>query len=287
MTTVPNPFLDPALVHGGLYDEPGRLARRTSALHKAKTAGGHAAQVAAELAADQLPSGQRPTVLDIGCGRGTSTRVLADRLRPARLVALDASAALLREARSLTNTSLVRVAHVAGDFHRLPLPDCCCHLVLAAFCLYHSTQPAAVIREIARSLTPEGIAVLVTKSLDSYRELDDLVAASGLDKQAANRRSLYAAAHGDNLPGLTAAALDVRRIVHHQHRFRFADLGHTAEYLATSPKYHLPEGLRDDHAALARALRARLPDRAVTTTSTVTYVVAGRSWDNEVLQGEP
>jgi SAM-dependent methyltransferase len=286
MAPAPNPFLDPDLVRGKLYDDPRRMTRRTSALHRAKITGDHAAHVAAELAADHLLAGHQPTVLDIGCGRGTSTRALAARLRPALLIALDASTALVREARSLATANLARVAYVTGDFHRLPLLDCCCHLVLAAFCLYHSPQPAVVIREIARCLAPEGIAVLVTKSLDSYRELDVLVAASGLDEQAANRPSLYAAVHSDNLPDLTAAALDVRQVVHHEHRFRFADLGHAAEYLATSPKYHLPEGLHGNPAVLARALRARLPDQPVTTTSTVTHVVAGRSWDNLAFRSE-
>jgi SAM-dependent methyltransferase len=120
----------------GAHDDPRRLTRRTSAVHRAKITGRHAAHVAAELAADHLLAGHRPTVLDIGCGRGASTRALAARLRPALLIALDASTALVREARSLA-PSVARVAYVTGDFHRLPLLDCCCHLVLAAFCLYH------------------------------------------------------------------------------------------------------------------------------------------------------
>ena len=58
--------------------------------------------------------------------------------------------------------------------------------------------------------------------------------------------------------------------------FRCTGLDHLAIYLATSPKYPLPPHLVGDRAALATALRRRIPDEPVTTTSTLAYIFAAR-----------
>ena len=79
MRTGANPFTDPAEVQGPLYATAGRLASRTSALHRARVGGRHAAVVIADLTAESVPSGA-PIIADIGCGRGTTTCVLAARL---------------------------------------------------------------------------------------------------------------------------------------------------------------------------------------------------------------
>ena len=200
--------------------------------------------------------------------------MLADKFPCARIAAIDLSAALLTVARSRTAAS-GKAAAVRADFHRLPLADRCCDLIVAAFCLYHSPDPASVITEIARCLTDKGTAVIAVKSADSYRELDRLVAASGLDPAAESRPSLYQAAHSGNITALAETRLAVRRAVHETHRFVFPTLGDAAEYLATSPKYDLPPALAGSADALAAALAARLPGQPVTATSVVTYLVAG------------
>jgi hypothetical protein len=64
----------------------------------------------------------------------------------------------------------------------------------------------------------------------------------------------------------------VRRVVHQRHIFRFTDLAHLAAYLVTTPKYQLPAEIAADPRQLAAAMRSRLGERTVTTTSTVTYV---------------
>jgi ubiquinone/menaquinone biosynthesis C-methylase UbiE len=265
-----NPFLDPAR-QGELYGSSARLTGRSSALLRAKVVGRPVPETIAALAATHLVGDLR-LVLDIGCGRGTSSRVLAERLHPQRLVGLDASPALLAEARRRTT----QVHFVRGDFHYLPLPDVSCALAVAAFCLYHSPHPQHVVAEIARVLAPDGLTILVTKSLDSYRELDTLVAAAGLDPYAARRESLYTAAHSGNLATLARTALDVIAVEHEAHRFTFTGLDHAAEYLATNPKYRLAPGLYGNPGALAAALREGHPgpDGPVTTNSVITYVVA-------------
>ncbi|WP_422738626.1 class I SAM-dependent methyltransferase [Micromonospora sp. WMMD729] len=267
-----NPFLDPTLVHGDLYRGNGRLADRTKALHRAKISGSDVADTIAGLLAARVPTGA--TVLDIGCGRGTTTLRLADRLRPRQLIAVDASTALLRTTRDRLGDSGPLGSVVCADFHHLPLPDSLADAAVAAFCLYHSPTPDLAVAEIARCLRPGGTAALVTKSLDSYAELDRLLQAAGLDPDATSRPSLYESFHSGNLHTITATHLTVLDIQHEEHIFHFADATHLARYLATTPKYRI--ALTGGNPALAAALQQRLAPPPYTTRSTVSYAVAVR-----------
>jgi SAM-dependent methyltransferase len=270
-----NPFTDPGQVRGALYASADRMARRTSALHRARVSGRHAAAVLCDLA-EQAPGTETGLIADLGCGRGTITRMLAERLPMARVLGTDLSAALLMAARQrLAGTG--RAALIRTDFHRLPFPHDSCNLVIAAFCLYHARSPTSVIAEIARCLVPGGTAIIAVKSADSYQELDQLMAKSGLDPRAESRPSLYQAAHSGNIESLASASLDVRQVTHETHQFLFPALTDAADYLSTSPKYDLPPGLAADPAALAAALRQRMVDEPVTATSIVTYLTAVRA----------
>jgi SAM-dependent methyltransferase len=274
MRSAPSPFTDFQQVSGPLYASPDRIARRTSALHRARVTGRHAAEVIADLAAEAAgPSAG--VVVDLGCGRGTATCLLAQRLPRSRVVAVDLSAALLVVARSRVPDPTRAIA-VRADFHRLPFRECSWGLAVAAFCLYHSPAPERVISEIARCLAPGATVIIAVKSADSYRELDQAVAASGLDPAALARPSLYHAAHSGNIEQIAAGNLAVRQVTHETHRFTFPSLADVADYLATSPKYDLPAALASNPAALGAALRQRLPDAPLTTTSVVTYLTARR-----------
>jgi SAM-dependent methyltransferase len=267
-----NPFLDPALVHGDLYRTGERLAERTRALHEAKVAGRDVAEVIADLLARRTLPGA--VVLDIGCGRGTSTLRIAARLRPRRLIAVDASVELLDIVRTRLAEAGAAGSVICADFHHLPLLRPVADAAVAAFCLYHSPTPATAVAEIARCLRPGGVAVLVTKSLDSYAELDQLVQAAELDTDAARRPSLYGSFHSGNLLEIAASHLTVLDVLHEQHVFEFAGVTQLARYLATTPKYRIrpADGLAD----LAAILRERLPAPPYLTRSTVSYALAAR-----------
>lgn len=267
-----NPFTDPAWVRGALYGSAVRMARRTGALHRARVSGRHAAAVIGELARE-APGTDAGLIADLGCGRGTTTRLLAELLPRAKVIGADLSAALLTAAmQRMTGTG--RATLVRADFHQLPFLNHSCNLVVAAFCLYHARSPESVITEIARCLVAGGTAIIAVKSADSYRELDQLVARSGLDPAAETRPSLYQAAHSGNIESLAAASLDVRQVIHETHRFVFPAFADVAEYLSTSPKYHLPPGLPGHPAALTAALRQWATDEPVTAASVVTYLTA-------------
>ncbi|TMR99491.1 class I SAM-dependent methyltransferase [Nonomuraea basaltis] len=263
-----NPFLDPNSIRSNLYGDAARITQRTTALRRAKTAGRHPADVIADLAS----TGPRGTVVDIGCGRGTTTLTLAQRLAPPRLIGFDQSAALLTvAARRLAGHGCVEF--LQGDFHAIALADASAMVTVAAFCLYHSPCPASAVAEIARCLAPGGISITVTKSADSYQTLNEAITASGLDPGAGDRPSLYATFHSRNQADIVAGSLQVQQVIHDEHRFRFADADHIAAYAATTPRYELP----GTPAEIAERLKASIGNGPLETTSTVTYVVATRS----------
>jgi len=276
LTAAPNPFTDPDLINGPLYGDAARLAQRTTALHRARVSGRHAGEVIADVAAAAVRTTGRPMIADLGCGRGTTTRLLASRLPAAAIVAIDLSAAMLDTARGRLAGISCNVSHVRADIHRLPFRDEYCDVIVAAFCLYHSAVPESVIAEIARCLRDGGTAILAVKSRDSYHELDELMAAAGIDPEAASRPSLYETAHSSNITELTATTehLVIEQVISETHRLTFPTLADAARYLATSPKYGLPAG--ENPAALALSLEQQLPEQPVTTTSVVTYLMATR-----------
>jgi SAM-dependent methyltransferase len=265
-------FTEPAL--SAFYGTADRLTARTSALHAAKTVGEDATETIMSLAMRHARNGI--TVCEIGCGRGTTAVALATRLAPMVLIALDQSAALLGVTRSRFAAAGCAAATVRADFHRLPLRDASTHLIIAAFCLYHSRHPQTVLAEVRRCLVPGGAAVLATKSADSYRQIDALIADSGLDPAAAGRPSPWATFHSGNAAALTDSVLPVHEVVHQRHEFLFSDLDQLAAYAITSPTYRLPEALTADPGRFAAELRRRVADQPVTATSTITYLTAIR-----------
>ena len=73
------------------------------------------------LVLDRLPLDGRERVLDAGCGSGRVTELLAARLPRGRVVALDASAAMIDAARSRLAPFGDRIEYVVADLGR-PLP---------------------------------------------------------------------------------------------------------------------------------------------------------------------
>lgn len=264
-----NPFLNGADVRA-LYATPDRIATRTHALRTARIAGAPATGVIADLAEGLLPS-QHLHIADIGCGRGSTTLELARRIPTAQITALDLSPTLVSVAAGRLSEFGHASPGLSADFRALPFRTGSLTLVVAAFCLYHAPDPSQVLTEIRRCLTPDGAVIIATKSLDSYTELDHLVAATNLDPDATRGPSLYDTFHSDNAPELVADQFAIENLRHDEHRFRFTDEAHLARYLATNPKYRLPAGLRDPHTLTSELQRCRA-EVPIVATSTVTYI---------------
>jgi ubiquinone/menaquinone biosynthesis C-methylase UbiE len=94
-------------------------------------------------------------LLDVGCGPGTITVEFADRLAPARVVGLDASAEVI--AKASTDFARPNLAFVTGDAYALPFEDASFDIVHTHQTLHHVADPVAVLREMRRVAKPGGI----------------------------------------------------------------------------------------------------------------------------------
>ncbi len=102
-------------------------------------------------------------VLDAGCGSGLVARMVAERVRPGRVVGLDSQPGMARVAAGLARPrDGAGLAFVAGDIRRLPLPDGTFDAVWSSFALaYVARHPERVVAEFARVTRPGGLVAVV------------------------------------------------------------------------------------------------------------------------------
>lgn len=251
----------------GLYRDEQRVAQRSASLRAAKVAGDSPIDSVIDLV--DAYARPHPAILEVGPGRGSLLLRLLDRRSPKRVVAVDRSQAMLDAIARRDHTG--RAELLCGDFHQLPQASGSFDVVIAAFALYHSSRPVAACRELLRVCTDDGRLVAVTKSADSYRELDELVAGSGADPAATSGASLYASFSSETAFEIIAAA---GTVIHHhatEHVFHFEDPVQAATYAVTVPKYRCHGAAAEPVAA---ALRTCWPRDGLRMTSTVTYLVA-------------
>jgi SAM-dependent methyltransferase len=99
-----------------------------------------------------LPSVAGLQVLDLACGEGHNTRLLAD--RGADVVALDISERFIRAAASHTSSG---IRFVIGDGAELPFVSESFDAVTAFMSLMDIAEPERTLQEIARVLRPGGL----------------------------------------------------------------------------------------------------------------------------------
>ncbi|WP_049574254.1 class I SAM-dependent methyltransferase [Streptomyces sp. SBT349] len=148
----------------------------------------HRWRTAENSAAHLLPR-LRPglSLLDVGCGPGTLTADLAERVAPGAVTALDHAPGILQEARATVEGRGVEgVDFRVGDVHALDLPDASFDVVHAHQVLQHVTDPVGALREMGRVCRPGGV-VAVRES--DYAAMTWYPRVPGLDEwQALYRR---------------------------------------------------------------------------------------------------
>ncbi len=96
-------------------------------------------------------------VLDLGCGPGHTTAMLAEAFPSALVVGIDTSPAFVAEA-AWSGSRRCRFA--VGDVTRTPLPCAPADLVYGRFLLVHLPDPRATVAAWAHELAPGGMVVV-------------------------------------------------------------------------------------------------------------------------------
>jgi ubiquinone/menaquinone biosynthesis C-methylase UbiE len=103
-----------------------------------------------------LQAGMR--LLDCGCGPGTITIGLAERVAPGEVIGMDRESSQLDIARELAAGQGPAIDFQPGSAYRLPFPDHSFDAVFSHALLEHLKQPVEVLREFHRVLRPGGVA---------------------------------------------------------------------------------------------------------------------------------
>jgi ubiquinone/menaquinone biosynthesis C-methylase UbiE len=115
---------------------------------------------------------QNHVVLDLGCGKGTQTQLLAPGCH--KIVGLDVEESCISEARRLIKRSAVRhkAEFVCGSIMDACFPDASFDHVFCFSVLEHIDNLPAVLREVARVTRPGGQLHLSVDSLTSIKNLN-------------------------------------------------------------------------------------------------------------------
>jgi ubiquinone/menaquinone biosynthesis C-methylase UbiE len=126
--------------------------------HAPATLRQHGQRTAEEAAAFLLPELKNGmSLLDVGCGPGSITCGLAERLAPGEVVGIDLSPAALATAREAAAArGLGNLRYLEGSVYELPFSDGSFDVVFAHQVLQHLKEPSAAIREMLRVLRSGG-----------------------------------------------------------------------------------------------------------------------------------
>jgi ubiquinone/menaquinone biosynthesis C-methylase UbiE len=130
----------------------------------------HGQRTAAQDAAFFMPylrPGMR--LLDCGCGPGSITIGLAERVAPAQVTAIDIAQAQLDAAQALADERGVgNISWQVGDIYHLPFPDGSFDAAFAHNVLEHLRDPLAALRELRRVLAPGGVVGIRDDDWSAY-----------------------------------------------------------------------------------------------------------------------
>lgn len=199
-------------------------------------------------------------VLEIGCGTGQATRMLA--ARGHQILATDLSPELVAVAQQRL-AAFPQVRFLIGAFEQLTLPDGAFDLIISAQA-FHWIDPAVGVPKAARLLAPQGVLALfwnflhydATTTLQAVRDacVHHMPAFAGWPDASEARFDAFAEQWHSCLqaaPTLTNVAQAVYHTTYPSSRTHFQQLLTTFSWFQTQPE--------DVRAALLRALVALLP----------------------------
>jgi ubiquinone/menaquinone biosynthesis C-methylase UbiE len=154
------------------------------------------------------------TVLDVGCGPGTITVDIAERVAPAKVRGVDAAADVIAKAQALASErSLTNLTFAVDDAYALEAADSSVDIVHAHQVLQHLARPVDALREWRRVAGPTG--VVAARDVD-YSATVWYPLLPGLDRWL----ELYLAVHRSNGGEPDAG----RRLLEWAHQAGFAEV---------------------------------------------------------------
>ncbi|WP_017602740.1 class I SAM-dependent methyltransferase [Nocardiopsis alkaliphila] len=150
------------------------------------------------------------SLLDVGCGPGSITTDLAQRVAPGPVTAVDASPEAIEQARATARQQGVEgIDFRVDDVHALDLPDDAFEVVHAHQVLQHVSDPVRALAEMGRVARPGGVVAACDSDysgmhwyprlpeLDAWMDLYQRVArANGGEPDAGRRMLAWARAAG-------------------------------------------------------------------------------------------
>jgi len=110
-------------------------------------------------------------ILDLGCGTGSASRVLARQFPRAGVIALDWAPAMLVQAGAAIESDHQGIGRVCADMHSLPLAARSTDLVFSNLALQWSYDLPAVFREFRRIMKADAMLVFTCFGPDTLHEL--------------------------------------------------------------------------------------------------------------------
>lgn len=159
----PEPMVRRAYLQQVAYKDSGKLLDRAS-IYRYRVAPGELNPWV--LAHTDWPAGAR--VLDVGCGPGRYLRDLAALPHGVRVVGVDLSEGMCREACEHAPVAM-------ADAQVLPFPGGAFDRVLAPHMLYHCPDIPAAVAELRRVLAPGGTALVVLNTPEHMAEARELM----------------------------------------------------------------------------------------------------------------
>ena len=225
-------------------------------------------------------------VLDVGCGTGTGTALLASRYRRSRVYALDGAMPMLRRAKEKGPRLFSRQRFICGVAERLPVCDGRMGLVHANLLLPWCPTLEAPLREFARVLAPGGLLLLSSLGPDTLVELRRAWAPEEVSKPEPGLLDMHELGDALVAAGLVDAVMETERLTV---RYRSAedvigDLMRSGAWAARR-RVPSPRSTRESFARLRRRYLGMRSDAPIEITVEIIYAhawapatVSGRSF---------
>lgn len=97
-------------------------------------------------------------VLDVGCGTGLLTRAIACKTQ--KVIGLDLTKEMLKEAAQKNGQQEMMPLYLLGDGHALPFMDQQFDCIMTRLTFHHFPQPSQILHEVVRVLKPGGRLVV-------------------------------------------------------------------------------------------------------------------------------